>query len=849
MKPSWILPLTLLALRPLPAAAETSALERKGEDALASGLWEMAAAHFGSCLTSRDLAAPDKARIALRLAEAWIRQGKPSDALDLLSQSFVPKQPETAFWKGQALAALGRLQEALDLLIPLLTTEAPPHFPELVLTTSNLQLALARQDEALATLSLLAAETTHPSSGRARLHQIEILLDRKRHQEARSIMPPLAGLPVADQALATYLDGQLLLAEDKPEEAAARFQSLIDQPRGQSLRTHHLAAAGLARALKARGTPETAVPFLLSFIQENPDSPLLAALFEALLELLPATPSATDPILERVSQWITPAEIPATGLVATAETDATGAWPTPPSGSELLACALHARATGLIRSGTPAAHSEAGSLLRRLRLEFPAHPLAGRAMFELAMLALSRNQPEQAFGTLDALRQSSSNPSLKGRAAFLEARAAYDRGDSTLAAALFQEAAAALQGQAARAASLNAAVIRLSENPGSLTIQQVNPTGDPSIAPDIELERAFAEPDPAKRRSAIEGFLASHPEHPRVPEARLAAAECALAGSSPDLDFARSQFESISADESATQPARIALLGLRIADLSGDRPAAIASARGLLDRFPTDPVSAEAMLILGRNLFESRSYNDARLVLEKLAASDTDPGRAQAAWLLAARSAALVPTSQSQQEALILFDKAIDAKGPVSPLARLEKARLLIDMNRLPEAVTFLSKWFSSLTEKDPLHLPAGLLLGEAIYARGGTGPQSLSEALEVYDKLLAHAEEQPAVFNRIQYLRGKTLEQIPDTTDPSGKRERQAFIAFYSVLETETPPAEWHYFELCGFRALALLEKARRWPAAIACARKIASFNGPRAAEATARASQLQLKHMIWED
>jgi hypothetical protein len=44
-------------------------------------------------------------------------------------------------------------------------------------------------------------------------------------------------------------------------------------------------------------------------------------------------------------------------------------------------------------------------------------------------------------------------------------------------------------------------------------------------------------------------------------------------------------------------------------------------------------------------------------------------------------------------------------------------------------------------------------------------------------------------------------------------------------------------------------LEKAGRWPAAIACAKKIASFNGPRAEEATTRASQLQLKHMIWED
>ena len=217
--------------------------------------------------------------------------------------------------------------------------------------------------------------------------------------------------------------------------------------------------------------------------------------------------------------------------------------------------------------------------------------------------------------------------------------------------------------------------------------------------------------------------------------------------------------------------------------------------------------------------------------------------------MLAARSAALVPTTQSQQEALLLFDKVIESNSPLAALAKLEKARLMIDMNRLAEAVTFLRRWFDSLSKTDPLHLPAGMLLGEAIYAQASVNPASLTEALAVYDRLLIHADRQPAVFNRLQYLRGRTLEQIPDEKNASRKRDNDAFIAYYSVLEATTPSAEWHYFELCGFRALALLEKAGRWPAAIACAKKIASFHGPRAEEAAARASQLQLTHMIWED
>ena len=173
----------------------------------------------------------------------------------------------------------------------------------------------------------------------------------------------------------------------------------------------------------------------------------------------------------------------------------------------------------------------------------------------------------------------------------------------------------------------------------------------------------------------------------------------------------------------------------------------------------------------------------------------------------------------------------------------------MIDMNRLAEATDFLRNGSTALPETDPLHLPAGLLLGEAIYAQGSVNPDSLAEALKVYDKLLVHAEKLPRRVQPPAISPRPDPRTTPGRRRPLAKRDKQAFIAYYSVLETDHPPAEWQYFELCGFRALALLEKAGRWPAAIACAKKIASFNGPRAEEAAARASQLQLKHMIWED
>jgi hypothetical protein len=143
------------------------------------------------------------------------------------------------------------------------------------------------------------------------------------------------------------------------------------------------------------------------------------------------------------------------------------------------------------------------------------------------------------------------------------------------------------------------------------------------------------------------------------------------------------------------------------------------------------------------------------------------------------------------------------------------------------------------------------LLLAEAIYARGDSDPESLSEALEIYDSLLELSAGSPARYFRIQYLRGLTLEKLPKPDDISSTRIAEAREAYFSVIDrpADPPPAEWEWFERSGFRLLSILEAEEDWKAAISIAEKIASFGGPRAKEAATRARQLRLKHMVWED
>ncbi len=834
--------------------------QRLGEAALRDGLWEVAEQHFKTSLYDTSLTPEAKSQVAIHLAEALIRAGNPTEALTLLASAAAAKHPEAAFWKAQALHRQGRFTDAASLFTTLLADPATPHRAEIGFTLASLQLALDKPELALSTLDKLLPKAAPELSAKVQLYQVEILLDLGRTEAARKAMPNDTIVPAAELPLATFLNAQLKLAENQAAEAEAVFQGLVSQPEGQTLARFQSAFLGLADALHAQGKTEAAVQSVLKTLQDAPDSPLLENLFSRLLQWLPDKPSATDPILEGLAKWIPPDALPASiplGVPASNTNSVLTAFPVSKKqeeASERTAFALYHLALGLRRIGTPEAKAQSQRLFQRLRVERPEHSLAARSLYDSARWLLDAGSIDEAFSLLDTLRETSKSRELRGEAAYLQARSAFVNGDSKKAIALFDEAAQQLAAPAARAAKLQAAIARLRTGDGKgakLPTQKGSPP-DKELQADLELERALSASQASTAKPLLADFLSHFPEHPRAAEARLAAAEAALDLPAPDLAFAKNQLDALSSNSEKPSSPRLALAQLRLADLSKDSAATIALAEAIIAAFPNDPAAAVAALAQGRTLFQTGRYNPARLVLEKFAATDTDPVRAQVAWLLSARAAALGGTPQSKEEALTLFQKASDAlsgKGPLASIASLEMANHLIEMARLPEASNFLGKWIKTLPENDPLQLPAGLLLGDALYAQGSGNPASLIQALAVYDRLVSQAKNQPALINRLQYLRGQTLEQLPDEKDPKQKREKQALLAYQSVLETTSAPAEWEFFERCGVRALALLEKAARWEAAIALAQKIASFKGPHAEEAAARASKLKLEHMIWED
>ena len=137
--------------------------------------------------------------------------------------------------------------------------------------------------------------------------------------------------------------------------------------------------------------------------------------------------------------------------------------------------------------------------------------------------------------------------------------------------------------------------------------------------------------------------------------------------------------------------------------------------------------------------------------------------------------------------------------------------------------------------------------MADCLHRQGPADSAKYDEAIEIYNQLLSDKELPSAWRNRLHFLRGQTYESM--------SMPGAAFGSYYDVIVESRPETgqihdeEWMWFYRCGFKALSMLEREKRWTAAVKLARRIASFDGPRAEEATKRANSLAIKHMIWED
>lgn len=840
--------------QPLSAQGETLSAqqaEKQGREALAAKLPDVAAARFQSALASEKLNEADQQRLRLLWIESLIRAGQPAAAQAVLEHPSLKQIPAALFWKAQMLSIEGRFQEAIAVFDQAIESKNFPYYSESVLSRSRLYSALGHHRDAIAGLNLLTTSSS-PLAVRAQLDQTRLLLHTGKIADARKALPALKSLQGKNLLEAKILDASLLQAEGQFLKAEQAFQKLLTEyskDRETLPEILHPAAVGAAKAMASLAKRAEATDALLAFIQGQPDSPMLDDAFELLQFLLGDKPAPEDPVVtlinERLQEWSAEQDIAPPALLSLSGDGAADHFPVTQKFEHpsLHANALYTRARSLGEATEKEAIEQQRQLLLRLRMEHPEHPLAMKGMIGQAKTWFRLQQFDKAENILQCCLEMQGDRQLTVNALLVMAEENHKRKEFEKSAENFSKAAEMLDSTARSSALFNAGLSWL--NAGESTLfSELLAKATPKLKASLQLEQALvaASLRPQEALAELDRFLLENPDHPRVAEARLAMAYCALQQQTPALSLAKAQLDSLEGADPF--PEKTLFARIQLAEISNDHANCIALCRQFTTLFPQSTQIDDVTLILGSALYRNGDLNDARLILQKLEKSS--PSKAAPALLMAARAAARTGTPQSLIEAVELFDRVIQSNSSLAPFAVLEKARTLIDAKSptlLAVAATELSTMFEKSPPTSEIHTASGLMLLETLYAQGGSDPTQYSASLTIQRKLLDHATLSLVEKHRISYFRGMTLEQL--------NKPEEALDVYYQVVESAATeaPSDWDFFERCGFNAIALLEKNKRWEPAIGLAKKLSQYPTPRAKEAAERAKRLGLDHMIWDD
>ncbi|MDE2517593.1 MAG: PEP-CTERM system TPR-repeat protein PrsT [Rhodospirillales bacterium] len=232
-------------------------------------------------------ATPGDTRLAMNLADLYVRDGKPQKALDLISAT-------EATLNKAALAPTPKDAQGQKAIVAD-KAQALPGTTDLMLAKANAEVALSHPDAARQTLSDLLK--VNPQAMAARRQLIALLMQANDFQDARNViqagmavMPRnyeleqdyvmvdlkatgiAAALSTADQLqqedrdfiAARALKGDVYMAANRPEDAAKAYQE------AQDASPNALFVTRLSGALERAGHPDEAEAKLVDWVQAHP---------------------------------------------------------------------------------------------------------------------------------------------------------------------------------------------------------------------------------------------------------------------------------------------------------------------------------------------------------------------------------------------------------------------------------------------------------------------------------------------------------------------------------------------------------------------------------------------------
>lgn len=821
-------------------------------EALAQHLPDLAIPRIQKLLLQEGLDATAKASLLTLLGEAETRAGLGAEALETLSDPVLKEFSPAHLWRSYALAQLGRYHDAIKALEQI---DRRTMIEEASLRIGILQSALGNTESAIDRLVPLLASTNRELAGEASLRMVALSLATQDTAQAQKILDAIEPEGLAQQGLFRYLEGRLQLEKGERIAAIGTFQTLVNTPIQElqlSSPIYHSATLSLADSLALGGNYGAGITSLLETLEKFPNSPRIAEIF-ARLDLWSGKGEAEIPaLLVKLNSWI-PRPRDSLNTFGLLDGSSAGSFAVSSNGRGLAfrsIYSLHQLATFNLRSPDPANQALALKQFGRLQAlaSSEAETLIPNSLIQIGLYHFKNGQLEKALANFELLRDFSDSRQMQaygnafvGQISLAMDEAAQASSAYLIAMDLAQEAGL---NDLAISAALNAGVAFLTAG-DSVSLEKITDNlKEADARAFLLLERGLtlANQRKAEARNLLSRFLAAYPDNPRRDEAALTLAENALFVPK-DVALARSQIASLKFDL-ATQLVLSARHILVMLDLGIGED----QANEFLAKFPQHGLAPQILFQLGQRYRtggelgkENIKIGPAYISFEKFLEAYPKHELVDAARFLGALAAMASGTEDSIATALSNYQEVAQGSSPLATEARIARISLLIDSDQQSDALTEIE------TELKSGSLPVSDRYRLLILAADAAGQQNdYDSALAFYDKLLKMPGLPMAWSNRAHYHRGQIFERLG--------RNGDALESYLGVVNREfdskkASTVEWKWFDKCGIDgALALLEKAERWQAAVKLANRLAKSGSPRSADAAASAARIGLEQQIFQ-
>jgi tetratricopeptide (TPR) repeat protein len=726
-----------------------------------------------------------------KLGEALLAAGEAEEALRVLGDARLEKNPEAVFLRAQALAKLGRWSEALPLYQQSSGSEA-------VFGQAECFRALGRIPDALRRLTVLQRDERWKV--RAQLRTAELQIEQGNTDAARSILEETNATTLPDRKERRFLRAHLEARNGNWRRAADLYRSVVRNPEGAAHPVLIASVVGLGEAYLQMGRPGSGDDYLEQFIENRGADQQLPVVFAKLDQLYSAQRRQTR---HELGRWSNEAAQPRRALAQ---------W-------------YLARAE--LRMGRRDAALAAFAELQR---QHPPVVQLAQGLTEYAELLLEDGRYDDAVAVLDSARALNPPNELSQRIANLAGRSHFSAGRYDVAAKTFRHPF-----------NISLAWLQAGNPAESAAAAQQLPAGE---AGDLALEAALVQAGKGEA-AALQRFLKEHPSHARASEAWVALAEAAFHSTPPRVEEARSYLARMS--ETAPTPAaveRADYLAIWIEDASPgtDAERVIRFASQFLQKHSASPLVPQVRLKLAESSYRRQDFASAQMQFEQLARQNPETPLAEQALFFAGRAAMQSMSGDSSDRALLLFNEVVKRGGDLKWPARIEQAAIERRLGRPDDALTLYEEVLNGTTlPNEKWEALCGK--GDVLFELGADDPENYRRAIGVYDQLANERGVTPHWRNQALFKKGTCLEKL--------NQRDEALATFYTVLEEERRPGrprEFFWFYKAGFNAARLLEEQSQWQPAAAIYEKLAFAGGTRSEEAKVRLDRLRLEHFLWE-